>query len=222
MLLSALRSGDKNTILIALLACIFLVFVVVPIHEFAHVWAANKLGDDTGKLLGRYTINPMAHIDPIGAIMICLIGFGWGKPSPINPNRFQNPKKGLALTAAAGPLANLILAFLLIAIGQTTYNVGPFTGTNLGALVYLFCYMAAEISIFLAVFNLVPVPPLDGYNIIESLLPESTYEWINRNRNAVSIVFILLLFSGIITKPLSILADYILHFMLWLTALPLH
>ncbi len=222
MLISALLSGDKITIFASLLASLFLVFVVVPVHEFAHVWCATKLGDNTGKMLGRYTLNPTAHIDPLGAVLICLIGFGWGKPAPINPNNFKNRKWGIALTSFAGPFANFLLAWLLLFLGSLFANVGPAAGTYLASYVYTFCYIAAEISLYLMVFNLIPVPPLDGYGVIEGLLPPSWSEWLNTHQQIISIIFIALLFTGVLSRPLSALASLILNVLGTLCALPFH
>ncbi len=220
MLLQAFASGNASTILISLLACVFLVFVAVPVHEFAHVWAASKLGDDTGRMLGRYTLNPLAHLDPIGAILICLIGFGWGKPAPVNPNRFENPKKGMALTALAGPATNIIMTFLFLFVGETVFSVGPLAGTNIGAYIYIFCTICGRISIFLAVLNLIPVPPLDGYNILCGILPDNATAWIEQNQRIISFAFILFLITGVLTTPLSALANLVLNGISFICGLP--
>ena len=116
MLMSAFRSGEPMNIVIALLAAAFLVFCVIPLHEFAHAWAADRQGDDTPRLSGRLTLNPIAHVDPIGGIMIALIGFGWGKPTPIDPRQFKNQRWGEVLVAAAGPAINLLMGLIFLFI----------------------------------------------------------------------------------------------------------
>ena len=112
MLFDLLRGGFSADLIINLLSRVFVVFCILPIHEFAHAWVANKLGDDTARLKGRLTIAPMAHIDLMGALMIFLAGFGYAKPVPVNPRRFKNPRKGMALTALAGPVSNILLALI--------------------------------------------------------------------------------------------------------------
>ena len=116
MLLRAFRTGEPMYIIIALLAAAFLVFCVIPLHEFAHAWAADRQGDDTPRNSGRLTLSPMAHVDPIGGILIALIGFGWGKPTPVNPRNFRNQRWGEVLVAAAGPASNLLLGWLFLFI----------------------------------------------------------------------------------------------------------
>ena len=112
MLFDLFRGGLTMELVLKLCARLFVVFCIAPIHEFAHALIAHKLGDDTARLSGRLTINPFAHIDPICALMIMLVGFGYLKPVPVNPRNFKNPKGGMALTALAGPTSNLIMALL--------------------------------------------------------------------------------------------------------------
>lgn len=224
MLISALRtaisSGNFTPVISAILASVFLVFVVIPIHEFAHAWVAVKMGDQTPRLAGGLTLNPMAHIDPVGAIMIALIGFGWGKPTPINPNNFRNRKLGVALTSAAGPLSNILFGWLLLFLSVVVSNISAISGTNLEAILYYFFLYGADISIYLAVLNLLPIPPFDGYGVIEEFLPRKAYYWVKSHQNIISIVIIVLLFTGILTWPLEYLSNYILRFFYWLSALP--
>jgi Zn-dependent protease len=147
----------------------------LTVHEWAHAWAAWKLGDDTARLLGRLTLNPLAHMDPIGTFLLPLIGipFGWAKPVPINPNRFSRKvgmSRGLMLTAAAGPISNLILATIGSGILFTISRTHPeylSRNENLGSLLSFFILM----NVLLAVFNCLPIPPLDGSRIADSLMP---------------------------------------------------
>ena len=123
MLLRALRTGEPMNIVIAVLAAAFLVFCVIPLHEFAHAWAADRQGDDTPRNSGRLTLSPMAHVDPIGAVLIALIGFGWGKPTPVNPRNFRNQRWGEVLVAAAGPASNLLLGWLFLFIEAVVMHI---------------------------------------------------------------------------------------------------
>ncbi len=151
-----------------------LVFALV-FHEFAHAWVAHKLGDDTAAQQGRLTLNPLAHLDPMGSIMILFVGFGWAKPVPVNPHNFQNPRKDMMLVASAGPASNLLLAF----IGGTIFRVaiaGGLQHGTLGTMLYIFI----QINIMLAMFNMIPLPPLDGSQIFNGFMirknPELVYK----------------------------------------------
>lgn len=137
--------------------------LAITVHEFSHAWVANYLGDPTAKKAGRVTLNPLAHLDPLGTIMLLLVRFGWGKPVPINPNNFKNPKLGSALTALAGPTSNFLLANLLAII----FKLGHLTGTPFGAFLVLAIYM----NLVLMVFNLLPIPPLDGSKFFALFFP---------------------------------------------------
>ena len=133
-------------------------------HEFSHAFIAYKLGDNTAEKMGRLNISPLNHLDPMGTMMLLFVGFGWAKPVPVNPYNLKNPKKDMMLIAAAGPFSNLILAF----IGSLLLKYLPYNLiSNLPEVFYLFIY----INIALAIFNLIPLPPLDGSQIISGLLP---------------------------------------------------
>jgi len=141
-----------------------LVFALV-FHEFSHAWVAHKLGDDTAAQQGRLTLNPLAHLDPMGSIMILFVGFGWAKPVPVNPQFFRNPRKDMMLVASAGPASNLLLAF----IGGTIFRVAIASGMEhgtLGTMLYIFI----QINIMLAMFNMIPLPPLDGSQIFNGFM----------------------------------------------------
>lgn len=220
MLLSAVRSGNILYIFISILASLFLVFCVIPLHEYAHAFAAYKMGDNTAKLQGRLKLNPLLHIDPLGALMIVLTGFGWGRPCPIDSRNFKDHRKGMILTAIAGPLSNLLLGWLLIFISVVFSNVSALANTVIGYALYNFFHISAEISIYLAVLNLLPIPPLDGFRVLSVFLSDKAYYTVMANQQIISIIVIVLLFSGILTMPLSLLAGLFIDFFTALSALP--
>lgn len=142
---------------------VFAILVALTVHEFAHAWVANYLGDPTPKKAGRVTLNPVAHLDPLGTIMLLLVRFGWGKPVPINPNNFKNPRLGSALTAVAGPVSNFIFASLFALV----YKLAPVQGTAAGLLLFDLVFY----NLIIMVFNLIPIPPLDGSKFFALFFP---------------------------------------------------
>jgi Zn-dependent protease len=148
-----------------LLIRLVILFLGIPIHEWAHAWSAYQLGDDTASLQGRMTLNPIAHLDPIGSLLLLISGFGWGKPVPVSPYRMHtSPRVGMAISAAAGPFANFVLAMLLAIPFRMGWAIGSL---NIGSLLYI----AVEINLGLMLFNLIPVYPLDGEKVLMGLLP---------------------------------------------------
>lgn len=224
MLLTAIRSGfDPIVIFMSLCASAFVVFCTLPIHEFAHAWTADRLGDHTARYQGRLTLNPIAHIDPIGAVMILLFGFGYAKPVPVNPLGFKNRKAGMAITAAAGPASNLIMALIFFFLVQLMYKVGGGFADGSVTIAYAFFYFfqyAATINVYLAVFNLLPIPPLDGSRVVTLILPQKYYFKIMQYERYIMLAVMLLLFTGVLTRPLSFLAGYVSRGLLWLAGLP--
>ena len=204
--------------------CIVLV-LVIPLHEFAHGWLAYRLGDPTAKAQGRLTLNPIKHFDPIGSALMLLTGYGWAKAVPVNPRYFKNPRTGMALTALAGPVSNLLYALTLMVIYRVTAALIP--GTPLyqtSAVFQLIVYGVLEIlwamltiNVSLAVFNLLPLPPLDGSRIVSLLLPAKWYYQLLRYERYIFMVMALVLFTGVFSKPLSIAVRYVLIFLIRIT-----
>lgn len=153
--------------------------IALTIHEYAHGYIAYRLGDNTAKSLGRLTLNPIKHIDPVGALCMILFHFGWAKPVPINPKNFENPRKGFALTALAGPAINIIAGFFTGFLYLLCYSTFKETNSaflnNLEINILLFLLYFFSINIGLGVFNLIPVPPFDGSRILNVVLPDKLY-----------------------------------------------
>ena len=149
------------------------VFLCLTIHETCHGLAAYAMGDPTAKSMHRLSLNPLRHIDWIGLCMMFFCGFGWAKPVPVDPRYFKKPKQGMAVTALAGPVSNLLLALLLLLGTRLIYDFAPYTGVWNG--IFRFLFDTAILSIGLGVFNLVPIPPLDGSKVLAAFLPDRAY-----------------------------------------------
>ena len=181
---------------------------------------ATKLGDSTPKYNGRLTLNPMAHISPMGAIMIFLCGFGYAKPVNVNPRNFKDPKKGMAFTAIAGPISNLIMGFIAIFISTIFARFYYNNPSTLFLAIYYFLYFAGVVNVNLAVFNLLPIPPLDGSRILQLLIPAKYYfKFMQYERYVVLIVFVLIL-SGVLSGPLSYISGLIIGLFTNIAKLP--
>ena len=176
--------------------------VSISIHEYAHAKVADLLGDDTARLLGRVTLDPRSHLDPVGSILLLLAGFGWGKPVPFNPINLKNPKRDEAIIAFAGPLSNFILAGILAILIR-------FVGV--GSIIGSFLYFTVFYNIVLGTFNLIPVHPLDGFKIVAGLLPPSLHiQWMQMSQYGIFILLILLVTDAtnvVITPIINILLN---------------
>lgn len=236
MLREVISNGFSTDTIIQLLALVFIVFCVLPIHEFAHAFVGNLLGDETPRLKGRLTINPMAHIDWMGALLLLVVGFGWGKPVSVNMRNFKlkNKKVGMALVAFAGPLSNIIMAFISLLIMFVVIRVSGI-GLLQGGQVYLynnaegslaynlvsFLMFAASVNISLAVFNLLPVPPLDGSRLISLILPNKYYYKLMMYERYIAIAIMVLAFTHVLSVPISFLSDKLMSLLMLLASFPL-
>lgn len=196
---------------------ILIIFLVLPIHECAHAWAAHKMGDETAAYSGRLTLNPLAHIDILGALCLLITGFGWAKPVPINPLKFKKQRFGIAITAAAGPLSNLSVSFIAMIIyrivlslpggsGYFLSSAGDITG---GFVILYILQFFILVNIGLAIFNLIPIPPLDGSKIISYFTSAKLDRWIYEHQLIVNAVFFAVIITGILSKPLNIIGGYV-------------
>ena len=171
------------------------VFLCLTIHETCHGLAAYAMGDPTAKSMHRLSLNPLRHIDWIGLCMMFFCGFGWAKPVPVDPRYFKQRKQGLAVTALAGPVSNLLLALLLLLGRRPIYDFAPYTGVWNG--IFRFLFDTAILSIGLGVFNLVPIPPLDGSKVLAAFLPDRAYFQLMRYERYGMLLLLLLSFWGV-------------------------
>ena len=214
MLLDLIRGGNALSIFMGVCVSAFVVFCVMPIHEYSHALVATKLGDQTARLSGRLTLNPMAHISPWGAIMILLVGFGYAKPVPVNVRntKMKNKKAAMALIALAGPLSNLLIGFLSVMVRYIIIVAASKHGGEMTTAIFalnIFFQYSAIININLAVFNLIPIPPLDGSRILFAILPSKFYFGIMKYERYIMAAMFLLLLTGVLTTPLSYLSNLI-------------
>lgn len=197
--------------------CISLPIILfsLSMHEAAHAYAAYKLGDPTAKNLGRLTLNPLKHLDPIGTLCMVLFRFGYAKPVPINARYFKNPKRGMALSAVAGPLSNLLLGAVGLILYKVVGNLLVVTGAfdanaTLCRLLMIAFSLLYQLNIYLAVFNLLPIPPFDGSRLAFIFLPDKTYWGIMKYERVIMIAMLVLLATGILTIPLDFLSGIIM------------
>lgn len=203
------NSTDGFSLIIIFLSRVFVIFCTMPIHEYAHARVATWLGDKTPKLSGRLTINPLAHISPIGAVMIFLCGFGYAKPVNVNPRNFKNPKLGMALTAVAGPVSNLIIGFIFMLSSIMMSKIFTINSPSISDAFFYFFSFASVININLAVFNLLPIPPLDGSRVLQLLIPTKYYYKFLQYERYITIVVFILIMTGILSKPLSAISNIV-------------
>ncbi len=197
-----LGDGDIKSYLIQLLLSLPIIFLIMSAHETAHGYVAYKLGDPTAKNLGRLTLNPFKHIDPFGFAAMVLVGYGWANPVPINTRYFKKPRRDMALTGAAGPVSNLLLALFFALLFKLAITFLPFPTTETSAKFYMILLTFLDLGIFLnvafAVFNMLPIPPFDGSRIFYVFLPPKYYFGIMKYERYISIGLLVLLLLGVL------------------------
>lgn len=212
MIFDLIRNGLSMDLIVNLLARVFIIFCVLPFHEFAHAFVAQKFGDDTARLSGRLTLNPLAHVDPFGALMIIIAGFGYAKPVPVNVGRFKRGKRKqqMALVALAGPVSNIIMAFISMMIFVGIHRITNFS-SEMAYYLYLFFFYACSVNISLAVFNLIPIPPLDGSRILNAVLPDKYYYKLMQYERYIIMLVFVLIFTNVLDGPISIASSLIFN-----------
>lgn len=225
MLFNIIRGGSSPLQIVSyILSSLIVVFLTLPVHEYAHGLVAVKLGDPTPRYQGRLTLNPFAHIDWMGAACIILFGFGWAQPVQINIRYFKNPKRDMALTALAGPISNIIMAFIALILGNVVMavfgNVSFYVTVPIYMYIYYFFYYIASINIYLAVFNLIPIPPLDGSRLLSAVLPDRYYYKLMQYEKYLFIAVLVLLWIGVLDIPLDFLSSLIMNEISFLADLP--
>ena len=223
-MLSQLLSGNFTiqTIIAEILAVLVIIFLILPFHEWAHAQTAYLLGDKGIKQRGRLSLNPLSHIDPVGALAMLFIGFGWAKPVPVDARYFKNPKVGMAITAFMGPVANLIAALAGLFVFHTLWCIVPtfFTAGGFGNYVLAFLQFYIIVNVNLAVFNLLPIPPLDGSKILFVFLPDKAVMFFYRYQMFFMIGLIVLLWAGPLSYVLTFLSRGALYGIYQFSTLP--
>ena len=223
-MLSQLLSGNFTiqTSIAEILAVLVIIFLILPFHEWAHAQTAYLLGDKGIKQRGRLSLNPLSHIDPVGALAMLFIGFGWAKPVPVDARYFKNPKVGMAITAFMGPVANLIAALAGLFVFHTLWCIVPtfFTAGGFGSYVLAFLQFYIIVNVNLAVFNLLPIPPLDGSKILFVFLPDKAVMFFYRYQMFFMIGLIVLLWAGPLSYVLTFLSRGALYGIYQFSTLP--
>ena len=214
---SQLQWGKLAEMAISAAACL----MCIVVHELCHGLCALWLGDDTARRAGRLTLNPLKHIDLVGLVLLFTVHFGWAKPVPVNMRRFRNPKLGMALTGLAGPVSNFLLALLLTPAYGACYVWYRNTGNMAGFYLTLFLLMTITVSIGLMVFNLIPVPPLDGAKVLYAFLPHQWYAKLMRYERYGMFLLVALLYLGVLDAPLSYLRSGIQNFIITVAGDPI-
>lgn len=219
MILDLFLTGDLQTAITTFLISVPIIILVLSVHEYAHGLVAKKLGDPTADNLGRLTLNPLKHIDPIGFAMFLLVGVGYAKPVPINSRYFKKPKRDMALVGVAGPLSNFAMALIFTALIKLFFLLVPFlpdaspswVPTALGYLNTIL-YLGVYYNLGFMIFNFIPVPPLDGSRILYAFLPTKALLWVQRYEQYFfwGVLGLFLIFSMLNISIIGMLADLIM------------
>ena len=213
--------------LISFLLSLPCILIALSGHELAHGWMAYRLGDPTARNLGRLTLNPLKHLDPMGTLSMVLFGFGWARPVPVNPRYFKNNRRDFALTALAGPMANFIMGFIglllahIVALLFETMTPKTNFGYGVWQAVFSMAHAFCIINLSLGVFNLIPVPPLDGSRIFLVWLPPKYYFGVMKYERYIQLGLMILLLFGFVSVPLNVAVNGVYAAMNWiLTRIP--
>lgn len=199
--LEIIKNGFDFSYLLEIVSAVIPSLICITLHELSHGLVALRLGDDTAKRAGRLTLNPFKHLDPIGLLMMVTVHFGYAKPVPVNMYRFKDPKRGMAITALAGPVSNVLITLVFLLLYGALFI--PLGGSKAGAYVLDMLRLTAYISMGYAVFNMLPVPPLDGSKVVFSLMDEGSYRSLMRYERYGSLILLALVWSGTLGRPLS-------------------
>lgn len=225
MLQHLLGDGNIQSYIVQILLSLPIILLALSVHETAHGYVAYKLGDPTAHSLGRLTLNPVKHLDPFGFLSMILFGFGWAKPVPINTRYFKKPKRDMALTGVAGPISNLLLALAFALAMKLFYLlVRPVSFPNETLLlmaVYFqsFLYYGIYMNVSLAIFNLLPIPPMDGSRLLFAVLPSNLYFKIMRYEQYIYIAVLVLLALGVLSPIISVLTKAVMKLIFTIFAL---
>ena len=197
------------SVLTDMLLAVIPALICITLHELSHGFVAYKLGDNTAKNMGRLTLNPIKHIDIFGLIMMVVFKFGWAKPVPVNMRNFKNPKRDMAITALAGPLSNVLICCVVLFIYGLVYLPCNLAGTEFaGSLLYA-VYITAYLSIALAIFNIIPIPPLDGSKVLFSLMSDKSYMKLMRYERYGMLLLLVLIVTDVLGNPLYAVTQFV-------------
>lgn len=203
-MISAIQSiweGFDFTYIISILMGLLPALICITLHELSHGYVAWRLGDDTAKNMGRLTLNPLKHLDVMGVLMMMVFHVGWAKPVPINMYKFKNPKRGMAISSLAGPACNLLISIVFLFLYGVAF--ATFGAVGIGSYLLQMLELTAYMSLSLCIFNLIPIPPLDGSKVLFSLMSDEKYYKLMRYERYGMIIMLLLVATGLLGKPLS-------------------
>ncbi len=212
--MQSIWNGFDFSYILSILQGLFPALVCITLHELSHGFVAYKLGDNTAKDRGRLTLNPLKHLDVMGLLMLLVFHVGWAKPVPVNMYNFKNPKRGMALTALAGPVSNFLITLVFMFLFGFAYTIVLAHYSEPGYYLLQMLQLTAYISLGLGMFNLIPIPPLDGSKVLLSVISDSSYQKLMRYERYGMILMILLVSTGVIGKPLSAAIEYIYNLLI--------